>query len=474
MTVSQVRGDWLGRSIHGRWTLRLCLGGTEQSCVFLAESQEAPGQMATLKLIASVSAMDRLPAWEAAANLSHPHLVPILDSGRCEMDGQPFVYVAMEYADEVLAEILPERALTAAEAGEMLKPVLSALTYLHARGMVHGRLKPANVLVVVDTVKLSSDGLMPAGKPTGTVFPADIHTAPELRAGSVYPAADVWALGVTLVEALTQRVPAWDGAAGSEPEVPGTLPQPFQGIARLCLQTDPAKRSTLHDIRLRLDGVPMAKRPMPVATAAVPAPGPSKMRGLAWVAAAVAVLLAIGMMVIRSRKVEPGFPADQKITMKETTPGEKPAAAQSGPQKPSPSTGLSAGREPPEQPDQAEQPERAESPEHEASGGAQGTSDTGSVLRRVMPEILPEAQRSVHGEFHVKVRLTVGADGGVREAGYEDEGPSRYFAKQALEAAKKWRFRPALVNGEATVSDWLLDFHFTQGGAEVNPVRTSP
>ena len=71
------------------------------------------------------------------------------------------LYVVMEYAEENLSEILPQRPLSSAEARDMLPPVLDALAYLHGKGFVQGRLKPSNIMAVADQVKLSSDGLRP-------------------------------------------------------------------------------------------------------------------------------------------------------------------------------------------------------------------------------------------------------------------------------------------------------------------------
>ena len=63
----------------------------------------------------------------------------------------------MEYADQTLAQLLLQRALTEAEAREMLLPILDALAFLHGRNLVHGQLKPTNILVVGDQLKLASD-----------------------------------------------------------------------------------------------------------------------------------------------------------------------------------------------------------------------------------------------------------------------------------------------------------------------------
>jgi len=114
----------------------------------------------------------------------------------------------MEYAEENLAEVLRERPLTMDETRDMLPPVADALAYLHGQGLVHGNLKPSNILAVEDTVKISSEAV---------------------SAGD--PAADIRALGVTLVQAFTPpdgRRPTADA-----------LPFPFREIAQNCLHHDP-------------------------------------------------------------------------------------------------------------------------------------------------------------------------------------------------------------------------------------------
>ena len=92
----------------------------------------------------------------------------------------------------------------------------------------------------------------------------------------------------------------------------------------------------------------------------------------------------------------------------------------------------------------------------------------------MMPEILPAAQASIHGEFDVKVRLTVDSNGVVSDAAFDSEGPSRYFGKQALDASRKWRFKPAQMAGENVRSVWLLEYHFTESGVDIKPTQISP
>src|ERR1700733_786908 len=66
-------------------------------------------------------------------------------------------------------------------------------------------------------------------------------------------AADVWSVGMSMIEALTQRPPARDSAAGEAPIVPETLPLPFLEIVQDCLRPNPAQRCTIGDIQARLE-----------------------------------------------------------------------------------------------------------------------------------------------------------------------------------------------------------------------------
>ncbi len=108
-----------------------------------------------------------------------------------------FHYVVTEYAGEVLSEILPERPLTPAEVKEMLGPIIDALTYLHQKGLVHGRLKPSNIMVVDDQLKLSVENIRGASAIPKPPQMLDIYDAPEGTFIKVSPASDIWSLGVT-------------------------------------------------------------------------------------------------------------------------------------------------------------------------------------------------------------------------------------------------------------------------------------
>ena len=98
----------------------------------------------------------------------------------------------------------------------------------------------------------------------------------------------------------------------------------------------------------------------------------------------------------------------------------------------------------------------------------------GAVAERVLPDILPSARESIRGRVNVRIRATVDPRGDVSNATFASPGPSKHFAKLALQAAQHWRFRPAQVDGQAASSVWILQFQFTQTATEVTPVEASP
>ncbi len=263
MTISTstatIRSDWKGRVIAGKFPLLQWLGGTESSGVFLTELDGVKGQYAAIKLFLVEAREIPTSAWAATRSFAHPNLVRIFDAGRCEVDGVKLLYVAMEFAGEVLSEVVAERRLLADETRQMIGPILDALSYLHNAGFVHGRLKPSNVVVVDSELKLSSDSLLETSENYGHFEELGVGDAPELADGLITPAADVWSFGALLVEALTQQPPVWDGSPYTEPIVPKSMPQPFANIARDCLRLNPARRLTLNDIHACLE--PAAGRP---------------------------------------------------------------------------------------------------------------------------------------------------------------------------------------------------------------------
>ena len=433
MTSAEVWKTWEGRTVDGKFPLRQWLGGSEHSAVFLTERPGQGPEKAALKLVpADAGDADRqLARWRAAAQLSHPHLIRIFETGRC---GLTLLYVVMEYAEEDLSQILPQRALTSSEVADLLPPMLDALAYVHEKGFVHGRIRPSNVLAVGDQLKLTSDRVVSNADGSPRNRQRDVYDAPETAAGIISPASDLWSVGATLVAALLPSTPFTGEGSQGDPGVPKTMPEPFRGIARECLRFDPKRRCSVAEILARLQ--PPA-RSVPVQ----PEPPAVPRRGVNLGPIAVAVLvvaLLVGLVFFFSRGK--GGPSQPAVTAQHPAPATPPASG--APRVPTPPT-----------------PKPAEAPK---------PASPGEVVRQVLPEVSPGARRTIRGKIRVVVRVAVDAMGKVTDAKLTSAGPSRYFASQALRAAQQWEFSPPEGGGQPTTSAWVLTFRIGRKGTQVS------
>ena len=152
----------------------------------------------------------------AAAQLHHPHIVPVYEVG--EHEGTPFL--VMELLDgETVADRLARGPLGPFEACAILVPALDALDALHQEGLVHLDIKPANVFVTSRGVKLVDFGLTrgtAAGDRVSTITTSGVgllagtpsYMAPEqVRGEAVDARTDVFAAGVLLFELVTGERP---------------------------------------------------------------------------------------------------------------------------------------------------------------------------------------------------------------------------------------------------------------------------
>jgi len=473
--------QWEGRVVNNTFPLRQYLGGSEHSVVFLTERRGREPQKAAIKLMAVDPAVTatQLARWEFAAKLSHPHLLRLFETGSCQLDSVVLLYVVMEYAEENLAQILPQRALTPEEVRDMMGPTLDLLAYLHGHSLVHGRLKPSNILAAHDQLKLSSDSLVRAGEPIRSDAKTSLYDAPEIANGTLLPASDIWSLGMTLMETLTQRLPACEGMA--EP-VPETVPAPFMGIAHCCLRRDPQRRCTVTDIAGRLRSNPglslspsssMAQKP---STLRIPAAS-AKWRYILPVAGVglLGAALLIGPKLLnRQPETQPastGVPISPQLST-EQPPAQVPEQPHTAPNvqttpvaaetKPSPQK---AGKRNQAAGAVTAAPEAAP-PITRESGGP---SAQGKVLQQIAPEVSKSARNTLSGTLRVTVKLEVDSSGNVARATFITTGPSKYFSRQAMQAAQQWKFAPAQVNGKASPSTWILHFGFRRSGTEVVP-----
>jgi TonB family protein len=89
-------------------------------------------------------------------------------------------------------------------------------------------------------------------------------------------------------------------------------------------------------------------------------------------------------------------------------------------------------------------------------------STASAVLHEEIPAVSGRARESIRGQIKVAVRVTVDRAGNVVAENLEARGSSRYFARLATDAAKKWKFAPA---DSQNAREWLVQFEFSRAGA---------
>ena len=455
-TLSEVWTRWQGHVINGEFRLGRCLGCSDHSGVYLTRSAAIGGADLALKLVPTNRALAEqlLPRWKRAGTLAHPHLLRLLAWGGCQLEGLPYLYLVMEYADQTLAQLLAHRALAPQEARQLLVPSLDALAFLHGQGLVQGQLKPTNILVVGEHLRLASDTIRRTGEGAISTHALTPYDPPEGRQGHTSPAGDVWALGVTLFEALTRRLPAAAGEGGGELSTPPELEEDLRALVIRCLSADPRRRPGVREL---------------AGQTAAPEPVALPERGAAPVAAEPAVT------------AEPAVSADRAMTAERAAP---PAAAEPSAlphtrrlallgavataavlftllrwlsHSSAPATAVSARAV-------------AAAPAPPSTAPAIGTGAKAArreaaaapmALQQVIPQVPLGARRTIHGHIKVSVRVVVDADGSVFAAVPDRAGPSPYFRRLAVEAAKKWTFPP--VTG-STRRIMQVQFDFSRDG----------
>jgi serine/threonine-protein kinase len=178
-----------------------------------------------------------------AARLSHPNVVAVYDSG--EERGLP--WIVMEHVSgRTLRDLLDsQRRLSPETTAELLGPVADALDHAHHAGVVHLDVKPENLLLTSETVKVADFGLVRAAaqRGHGQALAATVHyCAPEvLRGGVVDGRADVYALGVVAWECVTGRPPfAGDPRQVVQQHLGGRVPPPSRVVEGIAAPFDAA------------------------------------------------------------------------------------------------------------------------------------------------------------------------------------------------------------------------------------------
>jgi serine/threonine-protein kinase len=494
VTNPEVWTLWANQVVNGAFALRCYLGGSDHSAVYLTEYPARNLPDAAIKFVRAdaLHAQAQLAQWEAAAALSHPHLVRLFEVGRCQIGGQDFLFVVMEYAEQALAQIVRQRALTPEEVRELLVPTLDALAFLHRNQLVHGQLRPSNILAVNDQLKLTSDTVRSAAHAStsaagGVVRIPSPYDPPELKDGALSSAGDIWGLGMTLVEALTQRTTTWPDQQSATAALPANFPTPFAGMVRRCLSLAPASRPTVMELGAPFRPAPPARPVVDPQPAASPPAAPPP-------AASTSPTVAVTPPTVASA---PPIAAVTPPTVASTTtsaPASAPTSIPEVPRATTPPKGhtkrhavLAAiaavtlislaswvGSRDSETAQAQMQPPLVAPPTPVAAPvitkSAESTSGSISrpppapplsVLHEVKPDVPQAVLGKIQGRIYVTVRVLVDPAGNVTGALLDNPGSSKYFARLADNAAREWQFAEA-DNQSPRV--WLLRFEFSRDG----------
>jgi TonB family protein len=458
MNAAVAQELWKGQTIDGKFPLLEWLGGSTHSAVFRTQLPGSSAQSAAIKLIRAdrPDAAQQIACWRELVTLSHPNLLRIFHAGHCQMSGAPWLYVATEYAEENVDQVLPVRPLSMTEVADLLPPVLDALAFLHSKNLVHARIKPSNICAVKNQLKLSADSVHPVTQAFKPAF-LTAYDAPESEVGDLSPAADMWSLGMTLVAAFDQRPLTWSRSNSLDPVVPKSVPAPYGQIARECLRMNPAERCSMARVKDLMRHEAPAPKPV------VPTQPKRKFSYMPVLAAFVLVVIFI---IVKSRhtgenQLAPAAP----VTSTEQRPTEPKSTASTpsvSAQKPTAYASRSGavGNSP------VKSAARPPAPVVEVSPSAPG------VAKQVLPQVPFSARQTIHGKVRVKVQVAVDSSGNVSSANLVSPGPSRYFARLALQSSQQWKFQPTGVNGQPAPSHWLLEYRFGRSSTEVTPVAS--
>lgn len=314
-----VQFERLKAALADRYRLERKLGSGGMATVYLAEDLRH-GRNVAIKVLepglAAALGVERfLREIEIAAKLTHPHILPLHDSG--EADG--FLYYVMPYVDgESLRQRLAhQRQPPLSDTTRILREVVDALGYAHAQGVVHRDIKPDNVMLSGRHALVADFGIAKAVSEVtgehrltslGVAIGTPQYMAPEQAAGDddIDHRADLYSVGVVAYEMLAGSTP-FAGTSVQQllrsqmedvppplgplrPDVPAVL---SSAVMRCLAKRREDRWQTAGALLAELEAV---ATPSGTTTAAAPATGPGRRTlrlgvGLALLAVAVAAVL---------------------------------------------------------------------------------------------------------------------------------------------------------------------------------------
>jgi len=262
---------------------------------------------------------------EFAARLSHPHIVPLFDSG--EADGLLYYVMPLIVGESLRQRLLQERQLPVDEAIAIARNVADALRYAHERGLVHRDVKPENIILseghalVLDFgIARSSDAAPNADTRTLVAIGTPPYMSPEqISVASTDGRADQYALACVVYEMLAGR-PPFTGPTGESvlkqhfaadprpvtalrPDAPASV---AQALTRALAKAPEDRYPTMAAFSEALGAAP-APAAAAVALEAADAP-PSKPRLRPWMIATAGLVGVIAVALSLFVKLTPGTP----------------------------------------------------------------------------------------------------------------------------------------------------------------------
>jgi eukaryotic-like serine/threonine-protein kinase len=276
------------RVVAGRYVLGPVLGVGSSAVVYRARDLER-GELVAIKCFRSGASEHDLRQQHremtALARLDHPGLVRLHDGG--SEDGCPFVVTDLVEGPTLAERIASGSPLAPGAARRLGAQLAEALAHVHGAGIVHRDVKPANVLLGGGggRPRLADFGISRALDATtatahGCVVGTAAFLAPEQVRGEVVgPAADIYALGLVLLEAVTGRrefpglaVESATARLYRSPAVPDGLPAGLGTVLTAMTRDDPDRRPSARAVAAALAADPAS--PAAALAQAVPVPSP--------------------------------------------------------------------------------------------------------------------------------------------------------------------------------------------------------
>jgi len=319
----------LNAALEGRYTIERELGEGGMATVYLADDLKHERKVAlkVLKpeLAAVVGAERFLAEIKTTANLQHPHILPLFDSG--EADG--FLFYVMPYVEgETLRDRLDrERQIPVQEAVKITTDLAEALDYAHRQNIIHRDIKPANILMhegrplIADFGIALAVGAAGGGRltETGLSLGTPYYMSPEQATGDQFvgSATDTYALGAVLYEMLTGDPPYMGstaqavlgqiiaGEAVSATKKRASVPANVDAALRCALEKLPADRFTSAQDFVRALGDEHFRYGELATVGAGDALGPWNRLTLAMTTLAALLALTLGWSLLRTEPPAP-------------------------------------------------------------------------------------------------------------------------------------------------------------------------